>query len=241
MGQPIYRMAINRALQGSRALAPRDPREARLVQHVWFWAGAVGLLAAVPLHLASVDHAGLARRFGERWGGAVADALGEASGTMEMLFLLWLWLAPQPRSELPLASGSPSLVVAWLGVDLAGALVAAPLVAAGAYLGVAGVRAVGMRVADTHALPAELRTTGVYGLVRHPQYLGWALSHVGMSLLLGASYAMLFTPVLLAVIWTISRGEERDLSGRFGQAYEGYRARVPMLLPLPRRGRGGQR
>lgn len=76
-----------------------------------------------------------------------------------------------------------------------------------------------------------LRTTGAYGLVRHPGY--------AMVLL-----AMLATPlmtldratVLVATLIYLTVGiplEERKLVALFGPDYEAYRARVPALVPRP--------
>jgi len=71
----------------------------------------------------------------------------------------------------------------------------------------------------------------VYGIVRHPQYSGWILSHVGVSFLLSVLYSMLFTPVLIVIIYLISKKEEDELIKEFGRDYEGYRKKVPMLIP----------
>ncbi|MFQ6126149.1 MAG: methyltransferase family protein [Candidatus Heimdallarchaeota archaeon] len=51
-------------------------------------------------------------------------------------------------------------------------------------------------------------TTGVYSIVRHPQYFGWILAHIGISVILSVQYSMLFTPVLVALIYLISKKED---------------------------------
>jgi protein-S-isoprenylcysteine O-methyltransferase Ste14 len=98
-----------------------------------------------------------------------------------------------------------------------------------------------MRVAETHSTPGGFVTTGVYSLVRHPQYLGWLLAHVGASILASAQASLLFTPVLVAVVYVISRAEEVDLSEAFGDEYRRYQEKVPMLLPWPRKQWRGRR
>lgn len=79
------------------------------------------------------------------------------------------------------------------------------------------------------ALP--FRTPGLYKRIRHPLYVGWTIAFwatptmtVGHLLLA----ATLTVYMLVAVVF-----EERDLIAHFGRAYEAYRRRVPMFVPLP--------
>lgn len=77
----------------------------------------------------------------------------------------------------------------------------------------------------------RLVTDGVYGMIRHPSYLGlivigfgWALAfRSGVGLLLAA----LMIPPLLARI----RSEERLLHEQFGEEYDAYRSRTSRLIP----------
>lgn len=82
-------------------------------------------------------------------------------------------------------------------------------------------------------VPDALRTPFLYRIVRHPMYLGmliglWAAPRMTFS---HALFAGLFTLYVLIGI----RYEERALIRSFGKPYCDYQARVPMLLPLPRR------
>jgi protein-S-isoprenylcysteine O-methyltransferase Ste14 len=76
------------------------------------------------------------------------------------------------------------------------------------------------------------RTPLLYGRMRHPLYVGWAIAFWATPtmtlghLLLAAGLTVY---MLVAVVF-----EERDLVAYFGQAYEDYRRRVPMFVPLPR-------
>ena len=78
----------------------------------------------------------------------------------------------------------------------------------------------------------ELATSGIYARVRHPRYTGMMFAVLGACLLAGT----LLLWVVAAVWWLlalIAIGlEERELSARFGAAYEAYCKRVPRFLPF---------
>jgi len=110
----------------------------------------------------------------------------------------------------------------------------APFFTIGAWLGIEGVRETTLRTAETHR-PERIATRDVYSIVRHPQYLGGLLAHVGISFLLSAWYCLLSTPLMAAIIYMISWKEEKELIKEFGNEYEDYMKKVPMLMPRPRR------
>ena len=87
-----------------------------------------------------------------------------------------------------------------------------------------------MKVAETHR-PLKIVTTGVYSIVRHPQYLGGLLAHIGFSFLWSGLYCLLSTPLIAAVVYFISKKEEIELTKEFGQKYMDYKKNTPMLLP----------
>lgn len=75
--------------------------------------------------------------------------------------------------------------------------------------------------------------TGIYALVRHPLYLGWALLYVALALLSQHWLTLLLTLPGVACLVLISRMEERDLVAKFGEVYKRYQDTVPaMNLPL---------
>ncbi len=54
---------------------------------------------------------------------------------------------------------------------------------------------------------------------------------MGFSILLSASYSLLLTPMIIALIHLISRKEEKEILREFGKEYEDYRDKVPMIKP----------
>ena len=109
--------------------------------------------------------------------------------------------------------------------DLLGAL---PLVL-GAALNIIADQA--FRAARTTVKPFQesiaLVTDGVYRISRHPMYLGFVLSLLGLAILLGS-----LTPFLIVLIFAVVMDrvfivvEERMLGEKFGQAWLNYKASV---------------
>ncbi|WP_217551596.1 isoprenylcysteine carboxylmethyltransferase family protein [Streptomyces sp. GbtcB6] len=77
----------------------------------------------------------------------------------------------------------------------------------------------------------ELRTDGPYRLVRHPIYTGLLGLVVGAMLACG--FGVWTAALAVAVPWLLSRVRTEDalMAGRFGAAYDAYRAHVPALVP----------
>jgi protein-S-isoprenylcysteine O-methyltransferase Ste14 len=100
----------------------------------------------------------------------------------------------------------------------------------GSWFGIKGVSETTLQTAETHRTETIV-TTGIYLIVRHPQYLGGLLAHLGMVLLLSALYSLLITPLIVIVVYAISRKEEKELIKEFGKEYENYKKKVPMLIP----------
>ena len=111
-------------------------------------------------------------------------------------------------------------------------LVGIAAVAAGTVPLVLASRALGRRL-RAHPPPhqdAVLRTDGVYGLVRHPIYLGLLLlAHGGLSLA-RTRRALLALAALSVLLHVKADFEERLLRERF-PAYAAYAARVSRIIP----------
>ena len=74
-------------------------------------------------------------------------------------------------------------------------------------------------------------SSGIYGVIRHPSYLGLLVSSLGWGLAfnswVGVLLAALLVPPLLARI----HAEEGLLQSQFGDEYAAYRARTSRLIP----------
>ena len=75
----------------------------------------------------------------------------------------------------------------------------------------------------------QVVSTGVYGFVRHPMYLGASLMFVGAPLLLGSILGIVVGIALALLLVVRIRGEERVLVTEL-DGYEAYRERVRYRL-----------
>ena len=195
----------------------------------WFLICALFFFLAIFLHVKSVEHINLQEKYGKEKGIKVGRIYGMFSSS-EFIFWMGLWLSPQPIFIIPLFSTS-IISITGLSIPILNLILSLPLILVGAWFGIEGVRETGMELAETHCSPKKILNTGIYSTVRHPQYLGWILAHIGISILLSVGYSMLFTPVLIVLIYLISKKEEDELIKEFGKEYEDYQKQVPMLIP----------
>lgn len=108
------------------------------------------------------------------------------------------------------------------------------LIAAGVALLVESGRRLGRSLTPFPApVPGgELRTEGVYGLVRHPMYLGGILVALGWSALFESVVGIVLTAALAVFFALKSRHEERRLEEAY-PGYAEYRRRTPRrILPF---------
>lgn len=112
----------------------------------------------------------------------------------------------------------------WLGVVL---------YAAGGVLRLLPIFALGERFSGLAAIQPghQLKTDGLYAVVRNPSYLGLLVLSLGWALafrsLVGVAIAALFFIPLHARM----NAEERLLADQFGADYQAYRARTWRLVP----------
>jgi protein-S-isoprenylcysteine O-methyltransferase Ste14 len=149
---------------------------------------------------------------GNRWVLAVFTPVG--------LLLGWL-PAFTDRLEIWTLDGD---TVRWLGVAL---------FAVGGALRIWPVFVLGRRFSGLVAIqPGHvLVTDGIYGVIRHPSYLGLLINVAGWALAFRSVAGLALGTLLVAPLLARIAAEERLLLSQFGAAYEAYRARTARLIP----------
>jgi protein-S-isoprenylcysteine O-methyltransferase Ste14 len=77
----------------------------------------------------------------------------------------------------------------------------------------------------------RLVTSGVYGVIRHPSYLGLLLESLGWALAFRSGIGLLLTALTMLLVLARIRAEESLLRSEFGGDYDVYRGRTWRLIP----------
>jgi protein-S-isoprenylcysteine O-methyltransferase Ste14 len=114
--------------------------------------------------------------------------------------------------------------IRWLGVVL---------FVAGGVLRLWPVFVLGRRFSGLVAIQPghTLVTTGVYGIIRHPSYLGLLANSLGWGLAFRSGVGTLLTALLIPPLLARIRAEETLLRSQFGGEYDAYCARTSRLIP----------
>jgi protein-S-isoprenylcysteine O-methyltransferase Ste14 len=76
-----------------------------------------------------------------------------------------------------------------------------------------------------------LVTSGIYGIIRHPSYLGALVNALGWALAFRSTVGVLLTALALAPLFARMRAEEALLRWKFGNEYTAYCNRTSRLIP----------
>jgi protein-S-isoprenylcysteine O-methyltransferase Ste14 len=114
--------------------------------------------------------------------------------------------------------------IRWLGVVL---------FAAGGVLRMWPVFVLGHRFSGLVAIQPghSLVTSGVYGVIRHPSYLGLLVNSLGWGLAFRSVIGVLLTAITIPPLLARVRAEETLLKSQFDEEYEIYRTRTSRLIP----------
>ena len=96
-----------------------------------------------------------------------------------------------------------------------------------------GLRQVRLYLRGEPYTPVKFQMPALYRCVRHPTMLGLSIAFWAAPVMTAGH--LLFAAAATAYIFIGISLEERDLTAKFGAAYEEYRRRIPMIFPLPRR------
>lgn len=77
----------------------------------------------------------------------------------------------------------------------------------------------------------KMAVTGLYGKVRHPQYIGFIAIMFGFLLQWPTIPTLVLFPILTYMYIRLAKKEERDSKERFTKAWDDYAARVPAFIP----------
>ena len=78
----------------------------------------------------------------------------------------------------------------------------------------------------------KLVDTGIYAVVRHPQYLGWLLMYPALYLFNPHWQLGVWAVLGVVCLGVIARQEDKRLIEKFGKPYEKYMRTVPAMNPL---------
>jgi len=95
------------------------------------------------------------------------------------------------------------------------------------YLARSGLRIV---FGEVREQPAVIRK-GVFGIVRHPIYLGSILFYLGLIISTISLLSLAVWLIIIVFYYFISRYEEKLLLQKFGNDYQTYLDEVPMWIP----------
>ncbi len=202
---------------------------------LWFSICLAGFILIQPILYKSYEHEALRSRFEPEKAERVGRILGIVSGYAFFAFWIGLWIAPQPRFEIgffqEVVIVIPFLLpyISWR-VPIVHFLAGAAFFLPGGWLGLKGMTELTLQVSQSHN-PSEVVRSGIYSSIRHPQYLGGLLSHLGMTLFLSSWLSLACTPIVAVVIYMLCRKEERELIREFGDEYREYRQQVPGFIP----------
>jgi len=189
---------------------------------------------AVLLGLFAIPHSVMARPGFKRWWTMIIPQLIERStyvlvSSLLLAFLFWhgqpipyvIWEIRNPVGRVALQ------VLFWLGWAIV--VISTFLIS---HVDLFGLRQAYLHQVSGPSKDSDFRTPGLYKLVRHPLMLGFIIAFWSTpTMTLGH---LLFAVGTTAYILIALQFEERDLVRVHGSAYESYRERVSMLLPLPK-------
>jgi len=73
-------------------------------------------------------------------------------------------------------------------------------------------------------------TSGIYGIIRHPLYLGGILMLLGLSLAFRAVNTLFYTPIIIVCFTLLAFLEEKSLAKEYGEEYLEYKRKVKWRL-----------
>jgi protein-S-isoprenylcysteine O-methyltransferase Ste14 len=191
------------------------------------------------LGLFAVQHSVMARPAFKRWWTRIVPGSVERStyvllSSLVLFLLFWQWRTmPALVWDVTSPAGRVGL---WALCGLGWATVLASTFMVN-HFDLFGLRQVFLAWRGKPYSDIGFRSPLLYRLVRHPIMVGFIIAFWATPTMTAGH--LLFAAVTTAYILIALQLEERDLVAALGDQYRDYRRRVPMLVPWPRRRRGG--
>jgi protein-S-isoprenylcysteine O-methyltransferase Ste14 len=193
------------------------------------------LINALLLALFAIQHSVMARPAFKRWWTKFVPQPVERStyvllASLTLILLFWQW---RPMTDVVWSVGNPAGRYIMWGLFAIGWAVVLTSTFMINHFDLFGLRQVHLFRRGDEYTDLGFRTPFFYKVVRHPIMLGfiiafWATPYMTVGHLV---FAITTTVYILVAIQL----EERDIVSVHGAAYEDYRQRVSMLLPIPKR------
>ncbi len=197
---------------------------------IWFFISLIGVIAIIPLYFLSLEHQKLDEKYGKEKGKKIGSIYGYISGWTFFGFWFGIYISPQPSFIIPLFSELALGPLLDITFPLFHIILSIPFIILAFWFGLIGVKGTGLETAETHRAE-KIIDSGIYSIVRHPQYLGGIFGQIGFTLLLSRFYSLLILPLIIYIVYIICLKEEHELIKEFGDEYIQYQQKVPMLIP----------
>jgi protein-S-isoprenylcysteine O-methyltransferase Ste14 len=102
-----------------------------------------------------------------------------------------------------------------------------PLIFISGYLVQSGLK----KIFKEERKELEVISSGVFGIVRHPIYLGSILIFLSFTILSLSIVALIIWFVIIIFYYYLCTYEEKLLIGKLGKKYRDYMNEIPMLIP----------